>query len=66
MPISNFAQAVKFSASVPDWLATLFEGTDNDPETRRMVGPVIASEQARVLQTKGADGFLFIHSPELI
>ena len=45
MPVSNFAQAARFSAmcgaSVPGWLARLFEGTDDDPETRRMVGIVV-------------------------
>ncbi len=51
MPVSNFAQAQKFSdacgASVPDWMTRLFEGTEDDPETRRMVGTVIAAEQVR-------------------
>jgi len=63
MPVSNFAQAVKFSAmcgaSVPDWMGRLFEGTENDPETRRMVGMVIAAEQVRLLQANGVDEFHF-------
>ena len=63
MPVSNFAQAVKFSAgcgaSVPDWMAKLFEGTEDDPETRRMVAAVTAAEQVRVLQASGIDEFHF-------
>ena len=64
MPVSNFAQAQKFSAScgasVPDWMTSLFEGTENDPETRRVVAAVIAAEQVRVLQANGVDEFHFI------
>ena len=63
MPVSNYAQAVKFSAmcgaSVPDWMGRLFEGAENDPETRRMVGMVIAAEQVRLLQANGVDEFHF-------
>ena len=63
MPVSNFAQAQKFSAacgaSVPDWMARLFEGTENDPDTRRIVAAVVAAEQVRVLQANGVDEFHF-------
>jgi methylenetetrahydrofolate reductase (NADPH) len=63
MPVSNYAQAVKFSdmcgARVPAWMGELFEGTENDPETRRMIGMVIATEQVRLLQANGVDEFHF-------
>ncbi len=63
MPVSNYAQAARFSAmcgaSVPEWMGRLFEGTENDPETRRMVGMVIAAEQVRLLQANGVDEFHF-------
>ena len=63
LPITNFAQAVKFSAAcgatVPDWLGRLFEGLDDDPETRRAVAAVVATEQVRVLRANGADAFHF-------
>ena len=63
MPVSNFAQAVKFSAmsgiSVPGWLEHLFEGLEQDVETRRMVAAVVAAEQVRVLQASGIDEFHF-------
>ena len=63
MPVSNFAQAAKFSAacgtSVPDWMARLFEGTEDDPDTRRIVAAVVAAEQVRLLQANGVDEFHF-------
>ena len=71
MPVSNFAQAARFSAmcgaSVPDWLGYLFEGTENDPETRRIVAAVVAAEQVRLLQANGVDEFHFytLNRPDL-
>ena len=71
MPVSNYAQAAKFSAmcgaSVPDWLGPLFEGTENDPETRRMIGAIVAAEQVRLLQANGVDEFHFytLNRPDL-
>ncbi len=71
MPVSNFAQAAKFSAmcgaSVPAWLGHMFEGTEDDPEIRRIVGAVVAAEQVRVLQANGVDEFHFytLNRPEL-
>ncbi len=71
MPVSNFAQAAKFSAmcgaSIPDWLASMFEGTEDDPETRRMVAAVVAAEQVRLLQANGVDEFHFytLNRPDL-
>ncbi len=63
MPVSNYAQAAKFSAmcgtSVPEWMGTLFEGTEEDPETRRMIGAIVAAEQVRLLQANGVDEFHF-------
>ncbi|MGH7119082.1 MAG: methylenetetrahydrofolate reductase [NAD(P)H] [Acetobacteraceae bacterium] len=71
MPVSNYAQAVRFSklcgASVPAWLGEMFEGTDDDPEIRRMVAVVVAAEQVRLLQASGVDEFHFytLNRPEL-
>jgi methylenetetrahydrofolate reductase (NADPH) len=63
LPVTNFAQVVKFSAacgaSVPAWLARLFEGLDNDPDTRRLVAATVAAEQCRRLQDHGIDEFHF-------
>jgi methylenetetrahydrofolate reductase (NADPH) len=71
MPVTNFAQAKKFSAmcgaSVPAWLETMFEGLDDDTETRRMVAAHIAAEQVRLLQASGIDEFHFytLNRPDL-
>ena len=71
MPVSNYAQAVRFSAlcgaSVPGWLGEMFAGTEDDPEIRRMVAAVVAAEQVRLLQANGVDEFHFytLNRPEL-
>jgi methylenetetrahydrofolate reductase (NADPH) len=72
LPVTNFAQVRKFSAmcgaGVPDWLAHLFDGLDNDPETRRTVSAVVAAEQVRLLQANGVDEFHFytLNRPDLV
>lgn len=71
MPVSNFAQAARFSAMcgtrVPEWLAHMFKGTENDPETRRMVAAIVAAEQVRLLRANGIDEFHFytLNRPDL-
>lgn len=63
LPVTNFAQVKKFSelcgTSVPDWLADLFEGLDDDAETRKLVAAFIAAEQCRVLYANGVRDFHF-------
>jgi methylenetetrahydrofolate reductase (NADPH) len=63
MPVTNFKQMVRFSqacgASVPAWLADLFEGLDGDPDTRRLVAATVAAEQCRALQAAGVGEFHF-------
>ena len=63
LPVSTFQQVVKFSAmcgaSVPAWMGQLFEGLEEDAETRRMVAAVVAAEQVRLLQANGVDEFHF-------
>ena len=71
MPVSNYAQAARFSAmcgaSVPPWLGHLFEGIEDDPETRRMIAAIVAAEQVRLLQVNGVDEFHFytLNRPDL-
>ncbi|MBW6400087.1 methylenetetrahydrofolate reductase [NAD(P)H] [Roseomonas sp. HJA6] len=71
MPVTNFASVQRFSAmcgaSVPAWMGQLFEGLDEDAETRRMVAAVIAAEQVRLLQANGVDEFHFytLNRPDL-
>lgn len=63
LPITNFAQAVKFSAmcgaSVPGWMGALFEGLDADPVTRNLVAADVAVEQCRRLREFGVTQFHF-------
>jgi len=61
LPVTQFAQMTKFAAmcgaSVPDWLADLFEGLDEDPDTRRLVAAMVTTEQMRALQAAGVNTF---------
>jgi methylenetetrahydrofolate reductase (NADPH) len=63
LPVTNFKQVVRFSAacgaSVPAWLADMFDGLDDDAETRRMVAAHVAAEQCRRLLAAGIDEFHF-------
>jgi len=63
LPVTNVAQTRKFAAqcgaAVPAWMAGLFEGLDDDPETRRLVAASIAIEQCRLLQAEGVREFHF-------
>jgi methylenetetrahydrofolate reductase (NADPH) len=57
LPVHNFAQVRRFSegcgAGVPDWLAEMFAGLDDDPEQRALVAASVAAEQARRLIVEG-------------
>lgn len=72
MPMSNFKQSAKFciasGTSVPKWMADLFDGLDDDVETRRMVAAATAAEQVRILQANGIDEFHFytLNRPDLV
>jgi methylenetetrahydrofolate reductase (NADPH) len=63
LPITNFTRTLEFAkvcgATVPPWLAELFEGLDDDPETRQLVSATVAVEQCRLLQDEGMNEFHF-------
>jgi methylenetetrahydrofolate reductase (NADPH) len=63
LPVTNFATVCRFAklcgASVPAWMADLFEGLDDDPETRRLVAAAVAVEQCRALHASGVKQFHF-------
>ncbi len=63
LPVTNFARIVEFAkkcgTSVPAWLADLFDGLDEDPETRRLVAASVAAEQCRLLFAGGVKEFHF-------
>ncbi|MCG8690367.1 MAG: methylenetetrahydrofolate reductase [Minwuiales bacterium] len=63
LPITNFARATSFAekcgATVPRWLANLFDGLDEDAETRNLVAAMVAADQCRRLIEHGVSDFHF-------
>lgn len=63
LPVTNFAKVIEFSArcgaTVPGWMAELFDGLDDDPETRKFVAVSVADDQCQRLQSEGIDTFHF-------
>ena len=63
LPVTNFKQVLKFSdacnTKVPAWMADLFSGLDDEPETRKLVACTVASELCRVLHANGVKDFHF-------
>ncbi|MDQ7246481.1 methylenetetrahydrofolate reductase [NAD(P)H] [Rhodospirillaceae bacterium R-7] len=63
LPVTNFAQVVRFSAmcgtAIPDWLTELFEGLDDEQDTRKLIAAMVATEQCRALQAEGITDFHF-------
>jgi len=63
LPVTNVAQMRRFAgqcgAGVPRWMDALFEGLDDDPDTRRLVAASVAIEQCRLLQAEGIEEFHF-------
>ncbi len=63
LPVTNFARVVQFCAdcgtSIPPWMGDLFDGLDEDPETRKLVAATVAAEQCRALHAGGVNDFHF-------
>ena len=63
IPIVNFEQVARFASAtgttVPAWLAARFEGLEDDPETRKLVGAALAVEQVMDLLDNGVTNFHF-------
>ena len=63
MPVFNFAKLLAFSeicgATVPDWLRAMFDGLDDDPETRSKVAVSQTVELCRALGEHGVNTFHF-------
>ena len=63
LPVQNFKQAANFAqragASVPEWLASRFEGLEEDVETRKMIAAAVAAEQVLDLVDRGVSEFHF-------
>ncbi|HHW1416479.1 TPA: methylenetetrahydrofolate reductase [Escherichia coli] len=63
LPISNFKQAKKFAdmtnVRIPAWMAQMFDGLDDDAETRKLVGANIAMDMVKILSREGVKDFHF-------
>ncbi|EHD23539.1 MULTISPECIES: methylenetetrahydrofolate reductase [Brenneria] len=63
LPVSNFRQLQRFATMtnvrVPNWMTAMFDGLDNDPETRKMVGAAIAMDMVKILSREGVKDFHF-------
>jgi methylenetetrahydrofolate reductase (NADPH) len=63
MPVSNFQGITKMAglcgSKVPDWLAEMFEGLEEDIETRRMIAATVAGDLCRRLRGEGVEQFHF-------
>lgn len=63
LPVQNFKQASSFAsragASIPGWLATRFEGLDDDIETRRLIAAAVTAEQVLDLVDRGVTDLHF-------
>ena len=63
LPVTNFARVAGFCAqcgtAMPAWMAELFDGLDDDPETRKLVAASVAAEQCRRLHAAGVGEFHF-------
>ncbi|MCK5575907.1 MAG: methylenetetrahydrofolate reductase [NAD(P)H], partial [Sphingomonadales bacterium] len=63
LPVTNFKRVAEFSkrcgAEIPSWMADLFNGLDDEPETRKLVAASLAAEQCRALNANGINQFHF-------
>jgi len=63
MPVSSYSGLANMSqrigVSLPGWLANLFEGLDEDPETRKLVAASVAAEMCARLLEEGYSDFHF-------
>ena len=63
LPVSNFKHAKKFAdmtnVRIPAWMAQMFDGLDDDAETRKLVGANIAMDMVKILSREGVKDFHF-------
>ncbi|HDD8928681.1 TPA: methylenetetrahydrofolate reductase [Escherichia coli] len=63
LPVSNFKQAKTFAdmtnVRIPAWMAQMFDGLDDDAETRKLVGANIAMDMVKILSREGVKDFHF-------
>ena len=63
LPVTNFTTVSKFAAMcgahIPNWLARMFEGLEEDPNTRKLIAATVAAEQCMKLRSQGVNEFHF-------
>ncbi|CRL64937.1 MULTISPECIES: methylenetetrahydrofolate reductase [Proteus] len=63
LPVTNFKQLKRFAdltnVKIPGWMHKMFDGLDNDPETRSLVGASIAIDMVKILSREGVKDFHF-------
>ncbi|MDV2903711.1 methylenetetrahydrofolate reductase [Phytobacter diazotrophicus] len=63
LPVTNFKQAKKFAdmtnVRIPAWMSQMFEGLEDDAETRKLVGASIAMDMVKILSREGVKDFHF-------
>ena len=63
MPVSSYSGLANMSqrigVTLPGWLANLFDGLDEDPETRKLVAASVAAEMCARLAEEGFSDFHF-------
>ena len=71
LPVTNFQKVIDFGnrcgAKIPQWMAKMFEGLEEDIATRRMVAAFVAARQCDILRREGVDTFHFytLNRPDL-
>lgn len=63
MPVTNYKGLRRMSgqcgASLPNWMEHLFDGLDDDPDTRRLIACSVAAEMCAKLEEEGFREFHF-------
>ena len=63
LPVSNFKHEKKLAdmtnVRIPLWMSKMYEGLDDDPETRTLVGANSAMDMAQILSREGVKDFHF-------
>ncbi|HBO22691.1 MULTISPECIES: methylenetetrahydrofolate reductase [unclassified Providencia] len=63
LPVSNFRQLDRFAkmtnVRIPSWMSRMYEGLDDDPESRNLVGASIAMDMVKILSREGVKDFHF-------
>lgn len=63
LPVTNFTTLKRFAGAcgtkIPEWMADMFEGLDEDPKTRQLVAAMVAAEMVTKLAESGVEDFHF-------